>query len=187
MVLFCSKAWTPFIHPKFRSMNHSCKGIHADKVLRATLKNCLQKYGSNDANPRMWNGGENSLKLLLQETLKINVVCAGKGGKKGSLSLKAKLVWFVLGNETTKVHLRYFLPLSWPLNFCSCHKYCLPFLPPKSRRCGITLALLAKLLPTVPTSSGGIASPRLEGHLPICFTFISLDLEKQTYVLQQHS
>ena len=38
-VPFCSNAWTPFVQPKLKSMNHSHRGIHADKVLCTTLKN----------------------------------------------------------------------------------------------------------------------------------------------------
>lgn len=61
----------------------------------------------------MWYGVEKSLKSLLQEiSLKI-VVCAGNS-HPGSLSLKAKLVLFVLENEIAKVHFGYFLSLFGP-------------------------------------------------------------------------
>lgn len=40
-ICFCSNTWTPFVHAKFRSRNHSWRGIHANKMLCTTWKNYL--------------------------------------------------------------------------------------------------------------------------------------------------
>lgn len=110
--LFCSNAWTPFVHPQFRSMNHSCRGIRADKVLCNTLKNYLQKYGSNDANPRDVIWCWELIKIFASRSFFKN--CCLCWNQVHSLSLEAKLVCFFLGNEVAKVHFRYCLSLFHP-------------------------------------------------------------------------
>lgn len=60
-------------------------------------------------------GVENSLKPSFQEVSSKIVVCTGnEEGGRNSLSLKAKLVCFFLGDEIAKVHFRYFLALFHP-------------------------------------------------------------------------